>query len=259
MPHFKRSKDTIIGSYCRDFFFTSPHLLYLLLIWLKPAAIHPETELSHAGEPHGRSDVHPTWREGLPRRLSGKEPTCKCRGCIRQVWSLGVEDPLEEGMATHSSVLAWRIPLIKDPGGLHKESDTAEWLSRHTHTHTHTHTLTNIQEMALPCYLNQLRVMFKMSALWKYKPICSNMGSQVLTTVGAAETCITLWTGGVGAGCDCGGSTLPASSECRAPAYVSAPRRHPSYSWKPGIATSEALGVHTAFSLTLKISSKISF
>ena len=27
------------------------------------------------------------------------------------VWSLGWEDPLEEGMATHSSILAWRIPL----------------------------------------------------------------------------------------------------------------------------------------------------
>ena len=35
-----------------------------------------------------------------------------------QVWSLGQEDPLEEGMATHSSVLAWRIPWIEKPGGL---------------------------------------------------------------------------------------------------------------------------------------------
>ena len=29
----------------------------------------------------------------------------------------GQEDPLEEGMATHSSVLAWRIPWTKEPGG----------------------------------------------------------------------------------------------------------------------------------------------
>ena len=36
-----------------------------------------------------------------------------------RVWSLGQEDPLEEGMATHSSVLAWRIPWTEDPGGLH--------------------------------------------------------------------------------------------------------------------------------------------
>ena len=35
-----------------------------------------------------------------------------------QVRSLGQEDPLEEGMATHSSVLAWRIPQTEKPGGL---------------------------------------------------------------------------------------------------------------------------------------------
>ena len=31
---------------------------------------------------------------------------------------LGREDPLEEGMATHSSILAWRSPMDKEPGGL---------------------------------------------------------------------------------------------------------------------------------------------
>ena len=35
-----------------------------------------------------------------------------------QVRSLGGEDPLEEGMATHSSALAWRIPWTEEPGGL---------------------------------------------------------------------------------------------------------------------------------------------
>ena len=35
-----------------------------------------------------------------------------------QVGSLGQEDPLEEGMATHSSILAWRIPWIEEPGRL---------------------------------------------------------------------------------------------------------------------------------------------
>ena len=33
------------------------------------------------------------------------------------VWSLDWEDPLEEGMATHSSILAWRIPWAEEPGG----------------------------------------------------------------------------------------------------------------------------------------------
>ena len=46
------------------------------------------------------------------------------------VWSLGREDPLEKGMATHSSILAWRIPWKEEPGG-HKESDVAKQLSLH--------------------------------------------------------------------------------------------------------------------------------
>ena len=38
----------------------------------------------------------------------------------QETWvrSLGQEDSLEEGMATHSSVLAWRIPWTEEPGGL---------------------------------------------------------------------------------------------------------------------------------------------
>ena len=35
-----------------------------------------------------------------------------------QVQPLGVEDPLEEGMATHSSILAWRIPWTEEPSRL---------------------------------------------------------------------------------------------------------------------------------------------
>ena len=49
------------------------------------------------------------------------------------VWSLGREDPLKKGMATHSSTFAWRIPWVEEPGSLqsmgHKESDTTEWLT----------------------------------------------------------------------------------------------------------------------------------
>ena len=38
----------------------------------------------------------------------------------QEMWiqSLGQEDPLEKGMATHSSILAWEIPWIEEPGGL---------------------------------------------------------------------------------------------------------------------------------------------
>ena len=35
-----------------------------------------------------------------------------------QVWSLGQEDPVEKEMATHTSILAWRIPRTEEPGGL---------------------------------------------------------------------------------------------------------------------------------------------
>ena len=38
-----------------------------------------------------------------------------------QVRSLGQEDPLEEGMATHSSILARRIPQTEEPGGLQSQ------------------------------------------------------------------------------------------------------------------------------------------
>ena len=35
-----------------------------------------------------------------------------------RIWSLGQEDPLEKGLATHSSILAWRIPWAEKPGRL---------------------------------------------------------------------------------------------------------------------------------------------
>ena len=35
-----------------------------------------------------------------------------------QIWSLSQEDPLEKGLATHSSLLAWRIPWTEESGGL---------------------------------------------------------------------------------------------------------------------------------------------
>jgi len=37
---------------------------------------------------------------------------------VMQVWSLGPEDPLEKGMATHSSIFALKIPWIEEPGRL---------------------------------------------------------------------------------------------------------------------------------------------
>ena len=50
------------------------------------------------------------------------------------VRSLGQEDPLEEEMATHSSILAWRIPRTEESGGLQ-----FLWLQRDMTEHIHTY------------------------------------------------------------------------------------------------------------------------
>ena len=55
---------------------------------------------------------------GFPGGASGKEPTCRYRRQETWVRSLDEEDPLEEGMATYSSILAWRILWTEEPGHL---------------------------------------------------------------------------------------------------------------------------------------------
>ena len=52
---------------------------------------------------------------GFPSGSAVKNPSA-----MQEMWiqSLGQEDPLEEGMATHSSILAWRIPWTEESGGL---------------------------------------------------------------------------------------------------------------------------------------------
>ena len=56
---------------------------------------------------------------GLPWWLRGKEFACNAvdAGDMKQFQSLGQEDPLDEGIATHSSILAWRTPWTEEPGG----------------------------------------------------------------------------------------------------------------------------------------------
>ena len=80
--------------------------------------------------------------KGFPRGTSAKELAGQCRRHKRlgSGRSLHQEDPLEGDMATHSSILAWRIPWTEEPSRLwsiglqrirHNWSDLA-----HTHTHT---------------------------------------------------------------------------------------------------------------------------
>ena len=52
---------------------------------------------------------------------------------------LGWEDPLEKGMATYSSILAWRIPWTEEPGGLQSMGSQREGHNWATNTFTHFH------------------------------------------------------------------------------------------------------------------------
>ena len=52
---------------------------------------------------------------GFPSGLDGKESACNAGDLVT---SLGQEDPLKKGMASHSRILAWRIPQTEEPGGL---------------------------------------------------------------------------------------------------------------------------------------------
>ena len=70
---------------------------------------------------------------------SSEEPTCQCRRPSRpQVQFLGQKDSLEDGMATHSSVLAWKIPWT-EAGGLRSTvfhrvvHNWSHWARVHTH------------------------------------------------------------------------------------------------------------------------------
>ena len=62
-----------------------------------------------------QSIAHQTVFLGIPDGSTGKESACNAGDWVR---SLGQEDPLEYKVATHSSILAWRIPWTEEPEGL---------------------------------------------------------------------------------------------------------------------------------------------
>ena len=66
---------------------------------------------------HDWSDLA-VYKLGFPSGSVAKNLTSIQELQKTRVWSLGQEDPLEEGIATHSSILAWRIPWTEEPGGL---------------------------------------------------------------------------------------------------------------------------------------------
>ena len=97
-------------------------LLSLLLFWRNETLIGHTTGTCHEIKRISKS-------EGSPCGSVVKNPPAKQEV---QVGSLGQEDPLEEVMATHSSVLAWRIPWTEEPRGLwvHGVAKSQTWLKR---------------------------------------------------------------------------------------------------------------------------------
>ena len=99
---------------------------------LRSLSSHTTSHLSlssschHSSPPHQQKSLNDTLLPCQPFPLffssqkwpggsDGKESACNRE---TQVWSLGWEDPLEKGMPTHSSILAWRIPWTEEPGRL---------------------------------------------------------------------------------------------------------------------------------------------
>ena len=82
---------------------------------------------------------------GLPQCLSVKNPPAMQETQETQLWSLGREDPLEEGMATLSSTVACRTPRTGEPGGLQSigpqrvRQDWRTWARTLARAHTHAH------------------------------------------------------------------------------------------------------------------------
>ena len=82
--------------------------------------LHHTSPVLEACQPQSRPSTHFFVKSmGFPGGTRGKEPTCQCRRHRRRRFDPWVGDgPLEDDMATHSSILARRIPWTEEPGGL---------------------------------------------------------------------------------------------------------------------------------------------
>ena len=115
---------------CSNFFYWNiVDLWSISAIEQNDSVIHIQTFLKNILFHYGLYKLS-TW-------CSNREYTCQHKRCRRLgVWSLGWEDPLEEEMATYSSILAWKSPWTGEPGKLQpkgSQSDKVEWLSTHAH------------------------------------------------------------------------------------------------------------------------------
>ena len=79
------------------------------------------------------------------------------------IWSLGGEDSLKKEVATHSSILAWKIPWTEEPGGLQSmwsQRVWHDWVTEHTHTYI----------IALQCCVSFCWTITWISCIYTYIP-----------------------------------------------------------------------------------------
>ena len=99
----------------------------------------------------------------FPNGASGKEPACQCTK-HNETWvqSLGREDPLEKEMATHSSILAWRIPWTEEPGRLQSMGSRRvghDWATSLSALHTCIHSFPNSLPIPMGSFFNVIKHM----------------------------------------------------------------------------------------------------
>ena len=107
--------------------------------------------------PRGKSLERACGLPGLPQQLNGKESACNALATGDAGSILGQDVPLEEGMATHSSVLACRISWTEEPGGLQsrglqrggRDSDLA---STHVGCQTPFHCVSRAKQKCAPSF-----------------------------------------------------------------------------------------------------------
>ena len=122
--------------------------------------------------------------------LSGKESTCNMGDIGTWFWSLGQEDPLEKGKATHSSILAWRIPWTEESGALQSMGSQRirhSWSDRAC-THTQFLLLNSISAVAVSvtCFL-KLMIQFCFWLSWVFTAAHS------LSLVNGDCSCLWCW------------------------------------------------------------------
>ena len=86
----------------------------MFIRWKQGRNIHPERSAGVLNEQHKEADLTHTYRASLVAQSVKNLPAVQ----ETRVRSLGWEDPLEKEMATHSSILAWKISWTEESGGL---------------------------------------------------------------------------------------------------------------------------------------------